>query len=58
MIKRALIFILTTFSIIIITGSSAFTQKAPEFSNDLMMGNVEKLHADIYKTHRVYKKPL
>jgi len=39
MIKRASIFILTAFSLIIIAGSSAFAQKAPEFSNDLMMDN-------------------
>ncbi|WP_441000485.1 copper resistance protein B [Fodinibius sp. SL11] len=37
MIRRASIFILTTFAIIVIAGSSAFAQKAPEFSNDLMM---------------------
>jgi len=37
MIKRTSIFILTTLAIIVITSSSAFAQKAPEFSNDLMM---------------------
>jgi len=37
MIKRASIFILTTFAIIVIASSSAVAQKAPEFSNDLMM---------------------
>ena len=26
--------------------------------NDLMMANVERLHADIVKTHRVYEKAL
>ncbi|WP_244545706.1 copper resistance protein B [Fodinibius roseus] len=35
--KYASPFILTTFAIIVIAGSSAFAQKAPEFSNDLMM---------------------
>ncbi len=37
MIKRASTFILTAFGLIVIAGSSAFAQKAPEFSNDLMM---------------------
>lgn len=37
MIKGASSFILTILAIIIISGSSAFAQKAPEFSNDLMM---------------------
>lgn len=37
--KHASIFILTILAIIIIAGSSAFAQKAPEFSNDLMMDN-------------------
>ncbi|PAU95085.1 copper resistance protein CopB [Aliifodinibius salipaludis] len=38
-IKRTSIFILTAFVIIAIGGSSAFAQKAPEFNNDLMMGD-------------------
>ncbi|SMO89635.1 copper resistance protein B [Fodinibius sediminis] len=38
-IKRALTFILTVLAITVIAGSSAFAQKAPEFSNDLMMDN-------------------
>jgi len=37
MIKRTPTFIFTLLAIIIITGSSAYAQKAPEFSNDLMM---------------------
>ena len=37
MIKRTSSFIITTFAIIVIASSSAFAQKAPEFSNDLMM---------------------
>lgn len=37
MIKHASTFFLTAFAIIAIAGSSAFAQKAPEFSNDLMM---------------------
>ncbi|GAA5520262.1 copper resistance protein B [Aliifodinibius salicampi] len=37
--KRISTIILTTFVITIIAGSSAFAQKAPEFSNDLMMGD-------------------
>lgn len=37
MIKRASTFILTIFALIVIAGNSAFAQKAPEFSNDLMM---------------------
>ncbi|MDR8391439.1 copper resistance protein B [Aliifodinibius sp. S!AR15-10] len=36
-IKRASLFILTTVVIIVMAGSSALAQKAPEFSNDLMM---------------------
>lgn len=39
MIKRATAFILTALSIIIFSGRSAKAQKAPEFSNDLMMDN-------------------
>lgn len=39
MIKRTSTFILTAFVIIVIAGSSAFAQKAPGFSNDLMMDN-------------------
>ena len=39
MIKRAKTSIITAFAIIAIAGSSAFAQKAPEFSNDLMMGD-------------------
>lgn len=39
MINRATTFILTFFVIIAITYSSALAQKAPEFSNDLMMDN-------------------
>jgi len=39
MIKRVSTFILTIFGILAIVGSSAFAQKAPEFSNDLMMGD-------------------
>lgn len=37
MIKRVLIFFLTTFAAIAITGSSALAQKAPDFSNNIMM---------------------
>lgn len=37
MIKRIATFILTAFALIVIAGNSAFAQKAPEFSNDLMM---------------------
>src|SRR6056297_194871 len=37
MIKRVFTFILTVFGIFAIAGSSVFAQKAPEFSNDLMM---------------------
>ncbi len=37
MIKRISTFIFTAFAITLIAGSSAFAQKAPEFSNDLMM---------------------
>ncbi|TYP92162.1 copper resistance protein B [Fodinibius salinus] len=37
MTKRASTFVLTAFAFIVITSSSAFAQKAPEFSNDLMM---------------------
>lgn len=36
-IKRAKTFILTFLGMLIIAGSSAFAQKAPEFSNDLIM---------------------
>jgi copper resistance protein B len=39
MIKHAKTSIITAFAIIAISGSSAFAQKAPEFSNDLMMGD-------------------
>ena len=39
MINRATTFILTIFAIIAITHSSALAQKAPEFSNDIMMDN-------------------
>lgn len=39
MIKRAPTFILTVVAIIAITGQSVSAQKAPEFSNDLMMGD-------------------
>jgi len=37
MIKRPPTFILTVFAIIAINGSSTFSQKAPDFSNDIMM---------------------
>ena len=37
MIKHVSTFILAAFALIVIAGNSAFAQKAPEFSNDLMM---------------------
>lgn len=37
--KHASTFILTAFALIVIGGSSALAQRAPEFSNDLMMDN-------------------
>ena len=39
LIKRASAFILTVFVLTLIAGSPAQAQKAPEFSNDLMMDN-------------------
>lgn len=39
LIKRASTFILTAFAVIVIAGSQVLAQKAPEFSNDLMMGD-------------------
>ncbi|WP_372634770.1 copper resistance protein B [Fodinibius sp.] len=39
LIKHASTFILTAFALIVIAGSPALAQKAPEFSNDLMMDN-------------------
>src|SRR6056297_1046383 len=39
LIKHASTFILTAFALIIMASSPAFAQRAPEFSNDLMMDN-------------------
>jgi len=39
LIKRASAFILTAFALIFIAGSPVLAQKAPDFSNDLMMDN-------------------
>lgn len=39
MLKNVSSFIVTAFALIVIAGSPALAQKAPEFSNDLMMDN-------------------
>lgn len=39
MLKHVSSFIVTAFALIVIAGSPALAQKAPEFSNDLMMDN-------------------